>query len=317
MRGPLLLAVSALALGVALPALDCAAQSSEPADARIMKMKCSPAWFKRDKERRQLSERQDSGLRLRAKDEVQCSGEGFIELLLPAGFRQIRKTDGNIVIAPIDSDPQYTKEIVNDLKKLGVPGATRGHTATSRILWPVEGSAAAPEHFSVRWPSAPGKIRIAVLTESKDTTVFGPAEVEGTSGSFQSPTLSAALAALQAKAPNPQLVVTITFGDANDWEESHFSLLGARQKQQLAADLDFWDKHATDLALHLGRGYVYSKYRLFAEAADEYDSALSAAPESPSLLDDAIEANLAAARTPRAKELQSRRATVASRTPSP
>ena len=85
-------------------------------------------------------------------------------------------------------------------------------------------------------------------------------------------------------------------------------MLNGRQEQELNAQLDFWAKHTDGLALLLGRGYSYTRHKLFAEAAEEYESALSSASESRYLLEDAIQANRLAGRMSRVKELQARMA---------
>jgi predicted Zn-dependent protease len=148
------------------------------------------------------------------------------------------------------------------------------------------------------------------LSEEKDATLWGPVEVDGSAGSLQSDAIVQALAAHKAKAGSQGLVLTLTPANSSDWEEVHFSLLRGRQEQELNAQLDFWATHTDGLALRLGRGYIYTRNKLFAEAAGEYDSALSAAPESPYLLKQAIDANQRAGRASRVQELQKRLATI-------
>jgi predicted Zn-dependent protease len=108
------------------------------------------------------------------------------------------------------------------------------------------------------------------------------------------------------KSANPGLVLTITFAGPGDWEEVHFSLLTAKQEQELNAQLDFWEKHTDGVALRFGRAYSFSRQKLFAEAAEEYEFALDFAPDSRYLLQDVIQADRLAGRLSRAKELQSR-----------
>jgi uncharacterized protein HemY len=104
--------------------------------------------------------------------------------------------------------------------------------------------------------------------------------------------------------------LTLALAGSNDWDEVHFSLLNAREEKDLNSQLDFWAKNSDGLALRLGRGYSFLRHKLYSEAADEYDAALSSAPESPNLLGDAIDANLRAGRLTRVKELQTRLAAV-------
>jgi len=302
----LCMVILVLSLFVSGMLAECRAQDQEAADGRITKVKCSPAQFKRgDKKPRPLT-KQDEGLRLKAHDEVQCLGPDFIELLLPSGPKQIKVEDGLIVIPPIDQDPLYAKSIADALTGYGLRGATRGRAADSRIFWPSDNSAVVPDHFEIRWAPVAQKIELSILSEAKDFTLWGPAELDGKAGSLKSDAIASALAAYKAKAANPALVLTLTLANSSDWEEVHFSLLNARQEQELTAQLDYWEKHTDGLALRLGRAYSYSRYKLFADAAEEYESALSSAPESRYLLEDAIQANRLAGRPSRVKELQAR-----------
>ena len=230
-----------------------------------------------------------------------------MELLLPAGPRQIKVEDGPIPISPRSyKDPLFAKSIADALTGYGLPGATRGNATESRILWPSENSAVSPEHFVVRWAPVAQKIELSIMSDAKDVTLWKLPGVDGSAGSFKSDTISSALAGYKKKAANPALVLTLTLANSGDWEEVHFSLIGGRQEQELNAQLDFWEKHTDGIALRLGRGYAYSRFKLFADAADEYESALNSAPASRYLLEDAIRANRLAGRPSRAKELQAR-----------
>jgi hypothetical protein len=130
--------------------------------------------------------------------------------------------------------------------------------------------------------------------------------VDGAAGSLKSDAVSSALVAYKMKAGSPGLILTLTLANASDWKEVHFSFLNSKEEQELSAQLDYWEKHTDSLALHLGRAYSFSRHKLFAEAAEEYDSALNSAPESRYLLEDAIQANRLAGFPSRVKELQTR-----------
>jgi hypothetical protein len=200
--------------------------------------------------------------------------------------------------------------IAQALAGYGISGATRGIAADSRILWPSENSVVLPQHFAIRWTPIAQKIELAILSEAKDVTLWGPATVDGETGGLQSDAIVSALAAYKEKSGGQSLVLTLTPTNSSNWEEVHFSLLPAKQEQYLNAQLNFWQSHTDGLALRLGRGYTYTRNRLFAEAAEEYDAALKTAPDSPHLLKQTIEANKMAGRTPRVKELQTRLASL-------
>lgn len=288
-------------------------QTGEPVAGRILSVEC-PAQLVRNGTRSgvTLSSPRDIALGLSAGDQVECTGPGHLDVLIASGTKRIGPSPKPFPIPPLPADPKLPKdeEIANALTGYGISGATRGFAADSRILWPSENSVVVPEHFSIRWTPLAQKIELAIFSESKDVTLWGPAEVDGSVGSLQSEAMANALAAYRAKPGSQGLVLTLTPANSSNWEEAHFSLLRGKQEQELKSHLAYWQSNTEGVALHLGRGYTYLREKLFAEAADEYDAALSSAPESLYLLQKDIEASRLAGRMSRVVELQSRLAAI-------
>ena len=308
-RISLVMALS-LAAGIACagPLANAQAQNTSLVAARILNVQCKAQWKRNGgANATALQSPRDIGLGLSAGDQVQCVGPGYLDVLIATGTKRVVPSPKPFPIPPLPPDPQYPKEdtvIAQALAGYGISGATRGITADSRILWPSENSVVLPQHFAIRWTPIAQKIEMAILSEAKDVTLWGPATVDGEAGSLQSEAIVSALAAYKAKPGSQGLVLTLTPANSSNWEEVHFSLLGGKQEQDLSAQLDFWQSHTDGLALRLGRGYTYARNRLFAEAAEEYDTALKIAPDSRYLLKQTIEANQVAGRAPRVKELQ-------------
>lgn len=308
------LTVTLLAASVAATATISRAQTKNPQPGevvagRIMSLHCDARLLRKGtKDEAKLLYPRDIALGLAAGDAVRCNGPGYLEVLVSEGTRRVPPLQKPFTIEPLPADPKYPedKEISDALTGYGVSGATRGTTADSRILWPAENSAVVPEHFVIRWAAVPQKIALSILSEAKDVTLWGPTEVDGGAGSLNLDAVSSALAAYKTKPGSAGLVLTLTLANSSDWEEVHFSLLNGREERELSAQLDFWGKHTDGLALRLGRAYSFSRHKLFAEAADEYDAALNSTPESRYLLEDAIKANRLAGRASRVKELQTR-----------
>ncbi len=290
------------------------AQVTGPVAGRIVSVQCDAHLQKNGTQAdAQLASPRDLALGLSAGDRVQCRGAGYMEVLISSGTKKIIAADSWFTIPPLPPDPAFPKAdavIAQSLANYGRAGATRGNAADSRILWPSANGAVLPDRFVIRWTPVRQKVSVAVMSEAKDVTIWGPTEVDGEAGLFKSGAFSSALAGYRAKGGGPALILTLTLGNSSDWEEVRFSLLNAQQERELNAQLDYWEKHTEGLALRLGRGYSYSRFKLFADAADEYESALSSAPESRYLLKDAIQANRLAGRPSRAKELQARLASL-------
>ena len=286
-------------------------QELEPVAGRILNVQCVAKLMKKGTTKEiPLVYPRDVDLGLTAGDQVRCAepgSSGFLDVLVSKGIQRLKVSKVGFPIPPLPSFPKDAKQddlIAKQLSDYGVSGATRGHAADSRILWPAESGVVLPEHFVIRWKPVSGKVSVSIMSDTKDATIWGPAEVEGSQGSLQSDEISSALSNYKKKSASPRLVLTVTFGDPSDWEESHFVMLSNRQEQELDAQLDFWAKQPNDLAIHLGRGYSFLSHGLFADAAEEYEAALKAAPESPYLLARAIEADRLAGRPSRARELQ-------------
>ncbi len=303
-------AVFLAAAAAALASVNAQAQNAGTVAARVMSVQCNARLKKKGTTGdAALSSPRDVALGLSAGDQVECIGDGYLQVLVSDGTKKITASQKWFTIPPLPADPQYPKEdreITDALKSYGISGATRGMAAASRILWPSENSVVLPEHFAIRWKPVTQKITLSILSDAKDVTVWGPVEADGQAGSLKSDALNTALGAYKAKPGSQGLILTLTLGKSSDWEETHFSLLRGRQEQELNAQLDFWEKNTNGLALRLGRGYTFLRSKLFAEAAEEYESALNIAPGSTYLLNQAIEANRLAGMPGRAEKLQSR-----------
>lgn len=308
------LTVTLLAASVAAAATNSRAQTQNTQTekvvaGRIMSVHCDARLLRKGAhDEAKLLYPRDIALALTAGDALRCNGPGYLEVLVSEGTRRIPPPQSLFTIEPLPADPKYPEDevISESLTGYGVSGATRGIATDSRILWPAENSAVVPEHFVFRWAPVPQKIVLSILSEAKDVTLWGPTEVDGGTGSLKSDAVSSALAAYKTKPGSAGLVLTLTLANSSDWEEVHFSLLNGREERELNAQLDFWGKHTEGLALRLGRGYSFTRHKLFAEAAEEYESALNSASESRYLLEDAINANRLAGRPSRVKELQTR-----------
>src|SRR6202167_5359242 len=238
------LTVILLGATVASAAADSHAQTAGAVAGRIVSVQCAARLQKNGTQGEvQLSSPRDIALGLSAGDRVQCAGAGYLEVLVSTGTKKITASDSWFTIPPLPPDPAFPKAdavIAQSLANYGRAGATRGNATDSRILWPSANAAVLPDRFVIRGAPLPQKIVLAVISESKDVTIWGPTEVDGGAGSLESAALSSALTGYKAKAGGTALILTLTPAKSSDWEEVHLSLLNARQEQELNAQLDFW-----------------------------------------------------------------------------
>ena len=84
----------------------------------------------------------------------------------------------------------------------------------------------------------------------------------------------------------------------------YFYLLSAPNEQALHRDLEMWNHHGNGLMRYVGRAYSFSRYKLYSEAAAEYEAALLLAPESQDLLEATINVYRSTGNLRRIHELQ-------------
>jgi hypothetical protein len=279
-------------------------QETSKIDARIVTLTCAAELTTVGSPHPvRLRSSRDVGRSMSAGDQIRCIGDGYLELFASDDKKRIEASQGWFTIQPLPPNPPFSL-IAEGLRKYGIPGGPRA--GDSLILWPYDGSTVSPETFVIRWVPVQEKIELAIRVAGKNLTLWGPVEVEGTKGFLNSDGIFPVLMAYKTQSEQSDLILSLSIGERAKWEDAHFSLLTSQQEHELTADLNSWATRTEAVALHLGRAYSFTHFRLFAEAADEYDSALEDAPESPHLLEEAIEMNRLAGKADRVKELEHR-----------
>jgi hypothetical protein len=141
-----------------------------------------------------------------------------------------------------------------------------------------------PEQFIIRWNQGPAIRTIAlIIQEPGGREIWRQDVVDGARGSLASEASRQALTKYRAENGEGPLLLRLVDSDGNNTQVT-FSLLSVSREQSLRQDLALWDRETARLMSHLGRASVFAGASMFAPAAEEYDSALVAAPESRDLL---------------------------------
>jgi hypothetical protein len=249
----------------------------------------------------------DVGLALKAGDKIRCTNQGRIVLQLADGIKTVTFSDNWFTISPLPQNPRYP-EIVNALKHYGQPGGGR-NTEVPAILWPATGSVVMANNFVIRWAPTKNRIRFTIETQTTHRLIWGPTDTDGTSGEWTSTSARAVLADYQAKKIDGKVqeeFLVLVLSDSGTTDSSRFSLLDRKNEKDLQASLDFWDKYDNRISRLLGRGYLFSRYGLYEEAATEYEAALDQVPESRYLLEEAFRADYRVGRVSKVQKLQQR-----------
>jgi hypothetical protein len=163
-----------------------------------------------------------------------------------------------------------------------------------------------PEEFVIRWNQGPAIRTIALIIQVPGGGVVWRQDgVGGAPGSLASEPARQALATYRAEMGEGPLLLRVVDSDSNVTQVS-FSLISALGEQSLRQELALWDRDTGQLVSHLGRASVFARARMFAQAADEYEAALLAAPESRDLLISTILSHRRTGNVARVEELTTR-----------
>jgi len=171
-------------------------------------------------------------------------------------------------------------------------GRKRG--ASSVFFSPAPESVVRPEHLVFQWtPDSSEKPVSLSITEANPSIsgakpIWHQENVDGRTGRLDSPEARSALQAYRTGGSHNPLVLALTQGEAKA-KSVQFSLLVPRDETELTQQLADMDELPA-LLRHTGRAYILNAFKLYNEAADEYEAALAAAPNSTPLLLAAISA---------------------------
>jgi hypothetical protein len=182
----------------------------------------------------------------------------------------------------------------------------RDRALSIQVFSPTDHSVVLIEDFVVRWASNTAGCTFSLLMQDvAASTVWRKDEVDSGVGSLNDASARRALAAYRARMGTGPLKLIVNDSCGSTTSVS-FSLLSVEDEHILNEDLAFWDKQTGALVRRIGRASVYDRFRMFPQAAEEYEAALSEAPDSRHLLMRTITAHRATGNFSRAWELKKR-----------
>ena len=252
-----------------------------------------------------LDPKVDLGRLLVEGEQVRSARGGMLRILRDGGSTEIHGTSAWYTIRRGFESDSAAKAIQLLLQQYGRLGG-RDRADPSPLFSPSPYSVVMPGEFVIRWNRGPAIRMIAlIIQEPGGRDVWRQDSVDGASGSLTSEAARQALAAYRAERGEGPLVLRLIDSDGSDTRVS-FSLISELSERSLTQDLAFWEKDTVPFVSHLGRAAVFARARMFAPAAEEYEAALEAAPESRDLLISAILAHRRTGNVRRAAELTKR-----------
>lgn len=261
-----------------------------------------PAYLRQSADGRpiQLDPRTDRFRGLREGESVRCGQGGFLELVISGKTIKIKESKDWI---PIRAVPSASPEVVKAIDSYGHVGG-RDRMIASAIFSPTPGNAVRAKWLEFRWRPAPtlGPVTL-VIEDAAGHQVWRQQGIDGASGHFTSEAARKALANYR----NAKQELSLTMLDTGKNETRlYFNLLSSQDEEALDRDLRTWKKDGKRLIDYIGRAYVLDHYRLCAEVAQEYESALTLAPESHDLILATIQAQSCTGNLARMNELKRR-----------
>jgi hypothetical protein len=247
-----------------------------------------------------LDPKADVARRLYPGEQVRCDRRAILRLRLGGKIKNIDAGTGWFTI------PRATRSSANPLQRaLDEYGRTGGRERGEplQVFSPSAHSVVMPELFVIRWIPGTAKCIVSLaIREAEGKEIWRQNDIGGSAGSLDSAAARQALTKYRAEVGQGPLLLRLADSCANE-SLVPFSLLSAKSEAALKEELAFWDKESGRLMPHLGRAYVFDRYKIFPEAAGEYEAALKAAPESRELLIKTIMAHRSTGNFARAEEL--------------
>lgn len=182
------------------------------------------------------------------------------------------------------------------------PGGRR-RGSSSIILSPQRQSVVRPNTLVFRWlPLKETDVSLSIKLTRDSKTLWSQSNIDGMSGQLTSEPARKSLRKIQKRNMSRYIELTLV---SNKAQRIVFRVMSLDEEQLLARDLKKWEG-MVEFTRHIGRAYTFSHYRLYDEAAAEYESALTDSPESVDLLRATISANCRAGNKTRAEELAKR-----------
>ena len=184
-------------------------------------------------------------------------------------------------------DPEQ-KLISKAIRDYGTRGG-RERSAGGVLFSPPADGAVIPEEFKVRWNSWQGseRVTLTVLAEPNAQSYRTPA-IPINAGEFTSEEMRSFVKEHGTSAP--LRIAIYGEGDNAPRDIATFTALSAADEVSLQTELARSEHEPAPLMRHILRAYLFREKKLWLQAAEEYEAAVSEIQDSPDLLERAIRA---------------------------
>lgn len=177
---------------------------------------------------------------------------------------------------PVTSVPTWRRIIaINCFPTSGTRGGREKGEGVS-IISPKDSERLRPNAFSLRWKPFPAATKLELsLRIYLGEKIWSQKAIDGSKGSYESPSLKTALRKAQE---TNHLVLLLTLDDGKTQMQSvKFYLVSIEDQSKLESQLGGLKNETSGILRAAGRGAVFGDYQLYAEANKEFEKALAIA----------------------------------------
>jgi hypothetical protein len=236
---------------------------------------------------------------LHGGDRVGCEANGSYELFINNQVipRSWSRSPYPIPMIAPPTDPQ-TRQALQAYGHLG--GRTR--PGPQDILSPSAENNVSPELLVFRWVKRPGLIFLSVTTQRGGQIIWEANSINGQAGELVSAEARNRMREYRRDGGTEGLVLTL--GGGGRIARANFTLLTEDADTALQTELRQWSQTQNSLLKHVGRAETFSRNKMFAEEAQEYEDALRENSSSIFLKIKVRDAQRALGNTRRVTELE-------------
>jgi hypothetical protein len=229
-----------------------------------------------------LDPKSDAARRLYPGEQVRCARGSSLVIRLGRRPILLRGTGWFPIRAAALSQTEGPVQVM--INKYGTIGGADRAGEWAQVFSPSDHSVVEPRRFIIRWaPTVQGCTFYLTIRNIESTIVWRQGNINGASGFLDPGDARQKLTDYQAHGDLGPLTLMVD-NSCESQKFVTFSLLSVKNERSLRHDLAFWGKESGMLIYHLGRASVFSRYRMFPQVAEEYESALRTAPRSRDLL---------------------------------
>lgn len=252
-----------------------------------------------------LNAKSDLARPLYVGDALHCETGGKITVRIGSRVTELNEKSGWFIVSrPASAQSDRIQKAIAEYGRIG--GRDKGGGPRVLVYSPTDEGVVTPETFVIRWVPLGKKCDASlVIKEPGDNELWRQDNVSGLAVSLDSASARQAISTYRSKVGEGTLFLKLT-DSCGHADQSRFDVLSLEDEESLRKELAHWNDETGKMIAHLGRASVFTSYKMFPQAAQEYEAALALAPQSYDLLKKNVDAHRRCGNHARADQLEKR-----------